>query len=230
MARPSVTLCYTQTLDGRLATADGTSQWIGGPDSLRLWHGLRAQHGAILVGVGTVLKDNPRLNVRHVAGRDPLRVVVDSALRTPDTAAVLAGGAARGTLLATTERAGAARRAALEALGASVLVLPAAADGRVDLGALLAALAREGIGTLMVEGGAAIVTSLLRARLADRLVVCVAPRLMGAGLAAIGDLGVARLEQMPSIADMAVERYGADIVLDGRLRYPPGDAEEPAHG
>jgi len=226
MDRPSVTLCYTQTLDGRLATTDGTSQWIGGPESVRLWHALRARHGAIMVGVGTVLKDNPQLTVRHVGGRDPLRVVVDSQLRTPDTAAVLAGGAARGTLLAATERASNARRAALRALGATVLTLTADESGRVDLPSLLAALHRQGVDSLMVEGGAAIITSLLRARLVDRMVVCVAPRLMGAGIAAIGDLGVARLDQMPALADLKIERYGEDLVLDGQIMYPEQRAEK----
>jgi 5-amino-6-(5-phosphoribosylamino)uracil reductase/diaminohydroxyphosphoribosylaminopyrimidine deaminase/5-amino-6-(5-phosphoribosylamino)uracil reductase len=222
IGRPAVTLCYTQTLDGRLATTDGTSQWIGGPESVRLWHALRSQHDAILVGVGTVQKDNPRLTVRHVIGRDPLRVIVDSELRTPDTAAVLAAGAAHGTLLAVTDRASDARRSAVRALGATLLTLPADEDGRVDLAALLAALHRQGVGSLMVEGGAAIITSLLRARLADRVVVCIAPRLMGAGIEAIGDLGVARLAQMPAIANLKIDRYGEDLVLDGQLIYPSG--------
>jgi riboflavin-specific deaminase-like protein len=223
MAHPNVTICYTQTLDGRLATARGESQWIGGGESVRLWHALRAQHDAVLVGVGTVLADDPRLTVRHVAGRDPLRIVVDSQLRIPDTAAVLACGAADRTLLATTERASEARQAALRALGAQVLVVPAA-EGRVDLAALLALLFQQGVESLMVEGGAAIITSLLRARLVDRMVVCVAPRVMGAGIEAVGDIGVARLADMLALASPTVERYGEDLVLDGRVVYPQAGA------
>ena len=222
MERPSVTLCYTQTLDGRLATAAGLSQWIGGGESLRFAHALRAQHDAILAGVGTVCADNPRLTVRHVAGRDPLRVVVDSALRTPLTAAVLAGGAAAGTLLAVTERAAPDRRAAAQALGATVLALPSSADGRVDLAALLAALWRRGVGALMVEGGAAIITSLLRGRLVDRMAVCVAPRVMGAGIEAVGDLGIRRLAEMPALVDVQLHQFGADVVFDGRVAYSDG--------
>src|SRR5690349_15627683 len=162
--RPTITLCYTQTLDGRLATATGQSQWIGGGESVRYAHQLRAEHDAIMVGVGTVLKDNPRLTVRHIAGRDPLRVVVDSTLRTPLDAAVLHGGAARGTLLAATKRAPAERVAAMEALGATVLTLPAITDGHVDLHALMDILAERGVGSVMVEGGAALITALLRER------------------------------------------------------------------
>lgn len=218
--RPVVTVSYAQTLDGRLATMDGSSQWISGPESLRFSHMLRAQHDAIMVGVGTVLSDNPRLTVRHVAGRDPLRVVVDSALRTPLEAAVLAGGAAPGTLLAVTDGAPAERCAAARALGATVLALPAGPAGRVDLAALLAALHARGVATLMVEGGAALITALLREQLVDRLAVCVAPKILGAGVAAVGDLGIRALDQALHLADLAVTPYGSDLLLEGRVIYP----------
>lgn len=224
MPQPRVTLCYTQTLDGRLATASGESQWIGGGESVAYWHQLRAEHDAVMVGIGTVMKDDPRLTVRHVAGRDPLRVVVDSMLRVPVDAAVLRGVAASGTLVATTERAPAEHVAALRALGAVVLALPAGENGHVDLGALLEALAARGISSLMVEGGAKLITALLRLRLANRAVVCVAPRLMGAGTEAVGDLGVRLLAEMPALEDMHVMRFGDDFVFDGRLVYPPDES------
>lgn len=219
-SRPTFTLCYTQTLDGRLATATGASQWIGGGESVRYAHQLRAEHDAIMVGVGTVLADNPRLTVRHVAGRDPLRVVVDSALRTPTVAAVLADGAAAGTLLAVTPRAPAERVAAAQALGATVLQLPADEDGRVNLGALAQALAARGVRSVMVEGGAALITALLRARLADRVAVCVTPSIMGAGIEAVDDLGIRELAGLVRLADVRVLPFGADVVFDGRLVYP----------
>src|SRR3712207_1647394 len=127
--RPIVTLSYAQTLDGRLATSTGNSQWISAQESLRFSHELRAKHDAIMVGVGTVCKDDPRLTVRLAAGRNPLRVVVDSTLRTPLTAAVLKEGAAPGTVLAANDRAPAAKRDEFRALGATVLCLPSNAGG-----------------------------------------------------------------------------------------------------
>ncbi len=218
-ARPLVTIAYAQTLDGRLATRAGSSQWISGPESLRLAHALRASHDAVMVGVGTVLADDPRLTVRLVSGRDPLRVVVDSTQRTPLSAAVLAEGAAPGTLLAVTDAADPARVAAVRALGAEVLRVAADGDGRVSLPALLAELHARGIASLLVEGGARLITALLRARLADRLVVTVAPKLLGAGIEAVGDLGIGALADAIRLDPATVERYGADIVLDGRVVY-----------
>lgn len=218
--RPQVTITYAQTLDGRLATRTGSSQWIGGPESLRFAHGLRASHGAIMVGVGTVLADDPRLTARLVPGPDPLRVVVDSGLRTPLGAAVLRDGAARGTLLACLADADPGRRAAAEAVGATVLPLPEGPGGGVDLAALLAALAARGVRSLMVEGGARLITSLLRGRLADRLAVCVAPKILGEGLCAVGDLGVERLADAYTLREVTVTRHGADTIFDGALVYP----------
>jgi 5-amino-6-(5-phosphoribosylamino)uracil reductase/diaminohydroxyphosphoribosylaminopyrimidine deaminase/5-amino-6-(5-phosphoribosylamino)uracil reductase len=220
VARPFVTLSYAQTLDGRLATSTGSSQWISAPESLRFSHELRAEHDAIMVGVGTVCKDDPRLTVRLAAGRDPLRVVVDSTLRTPLTAAVLAKGAAPGTLLAVTSRAPADKSDEVRALGATVLCLPTDTDGRVDLVTLLAALHDRCVGSVLVEGGAGMITALLQAQLVDRLVVCVAPKILGAGVEAVGDLGIRELDRALLMTDKSVTHYGVDLVLDGQVQYP----------
>jgi diaminohydroxyphosphoribosylaminopyrimidine deaminase / 5-amino-6-(5-phosphoribosylamino)uracil reductase len=219
-SRPVVTVSYTQTLDGRLATRTGASKWIGGPDSLLAAHTLRARNDAIVVGVGTVCADNPRLTVRLVIGRDPLRVVVDSTLRTPLGSAVLAGEAADGTVFAVTERAPRERREAVSALGATVLALPSDAVGRVDLAALLCRLRSMGIGSALVEGGASIITSLFRARLVDQLAVCIAPKVIGTGIEAIGDLGVLRLDEAMSLAELSIRQCGLDLIVEGRVVYP----------
>ena len=221
--RPRVTVSYAQTLDGRLATAGGSSQWISAGDSLRFTHELRAAHDAILVGAGTACRDDPKLTVRHVAGADPLRVVVDSGLRLPPDAAVLSGEAAPGTLLAVTGKAPEERRRRVRDLGAEVVEVAEDGAGRIELSALLAELGRRGVGSVMVEGGAEIITCLLAERLADRLVVCVAPKILGSGIEAVGELGVRSLDYSLELADVAVTRCGVDLLLDGRLVYPePG--------
>ena len=220
--RPSVTVSYAQTLDGRVATATGESRWISCPDSLRFAHETRAGHDAVLVGAGTVCNDDPRLTVRHVPGASPLRVVVDSTLRTPPDAAVLADGAASGTVLAVTDRAPAQHRERALSLGATVLMLPSDADGRVDLAAMLGELVGLGIGSVMVEGGATLITGFFRAGLVDRLAVCIAPKILGNGIQAIGDLGIRDLSRSLTLADAAVEPYGVDLILSGRVEYPDG--------
>lgn len=224
MDRPTVTISYAQTLDGRLATRSGSSQWISGPESLRFAHELRASHDAIMVGVGTVLRDDPRLTVRLVPGNDPLRVVVDSALATPLDAAVLTGAAAAGTLIAVTGRAPVERRVAAEAMGATVLVVEHGADGRVDLRALLGTLAGQGVRSVLVEGGARLITALLRERLADRLAVCIAPAILGTGIEAVGDLGIDDLERTIRLVEPTVTPYGRDLVIDGRIAWPDDEA------
>lgn len=216
-ARPLVTVHYAQTLDGRLATRTGDSQWIGAQPSLTLAHRLRATHDAIAVGAGTVLADDPQLTTRLVDGPSPLRVVVDSTLRIPLSARLLADGAAP-TLLATTERAPLERRGAFQAAGAEVLVLPSSgADGRVDLGALLDELGARGIVSLLVEGGAELITAMLRAHRVSRLVVAIAPMVLGTGIEAVGELDILRLRDALKFRRASFTQLGPDLIFDGEL-------------
>ena len=152
-----VTVHYAQSLDGRLATRTGDSQWIGGAASLRLAHQLRAEHAAVLVGVGTVLADNPRLTVRLVEGPSPRRIVVDSTLRLPLDCHLLTDGAAP-TLVATTERASPAHVDALRSGGVDVLTFSANPRGRVDLRRLFERLELDSV---LIEGGGEVITSAL---------------------------------------------------------------------
>lgn len=218
--RPVVTLSYAQTLDGRLATFTGSSRSISAPESLRFSHELRAKNDAIEVGAGAACEDDLRLTVHLDAGQNPLCVVVDSSLRIPLTTAVFKEGAVLGTLLAVTDGAPAAKRDKVRARGATVLRLPTNTGERVDMVALLAALHDRGVGSVLMEGGAGMITALLRDRLVDRLVLCVAPKILGAGIEAVGDLGIRELARTLIMADTSVTPCGVDLTLDGRVEYP----------
>jgi 3,4-dihydroxy 2-butanone 4-phosphate synthase/GTP cyclohydrolase II len=207
--RPYVVLKYAQTLDGRIATGSGDSKWISGEEERTLSHALRAACDAVMVGVGTVLRDDCRLNVRMVPGASPLRVVLDSTLRTPSTALLFDGDAP--TIFLTTEKAAEDDRKRVCEAGAGVRVLPSGPGG-VDLKAALALLRAEGVRSVMVEGGAQVITSLLSAGLADRLVVGTAPRIIGAGTEAVGDLGVARVTEGIVLRNRSVHLTADDVV------------------
>jgi diaminohydroxyphosphoribosylaminopyrimidine deaminase/5-amino-6-(5-phosphoribosylamino)uracil reductase len=174
---PLVRLKTASSLDGRTALSSGESKWITGEAARADVHRLRARSCAILTGVNTVLADNPQLNVRGIdSPRQPLKVIVDSTLRTPADARVLAG--ARTLVACAAPDAG--KTAALEAAGAEILCLPGA-DGRVDLGALLSRLAQRGVNELITEAGPGLNGALLGAGLVDEWVQYVAPCLLGSG-------------------------------------------------
>jgi GTP cyclohydrolase II len=207
---PCVTLSYAQSLDGSIAGCTGESLGISGGLALNFTHRLRAMHDAILVGVNTVLIDDPRLTVRRVDGPNPRPIVVDSHLRTPpDSRLMQRPGAA--TIVATTEGACPKKAALLKACGADVWFLPKTASGRVDLRTLFARLGAQGITSVMVEGGACVITSILESDLADQLVVTVAPRLLG-GVRAVGSLqgaGGAR----PGLVRVRYQTAGDDLLV-----------------
>ena len=215
-ARPSVTVHYAQTLDGRLATRTGDSQWISGQESLVLAHALRASHAAVLVGAGTVAADDPRLTPRLVDGPPPVRIIVDSTLRLSQSAHVVTDGAAP-TILATTNRAPVGTRREFSQGHAEVLVLPATQDGRVDLGALLDELGSRGMATVLVEGGASLITAMLRERRVHRLIVSIAPMVLGSGIDAVGDLDIMRLRDALAFRRASFSQLGADVIFDGEL-------------
>ncbi len=209
--RPFVTLSYAQSLDGSIADRPGRPLALSGPDAMALTHRLRAAHEAILVGIGTVLADNPRLNVRLAEGPDPQPVVVDSRLRFPSYANLLKNR--RAPLIATNAGADPERRQALEEAGARVLVLPGN-NGWVDLAELLDQLGTMGINSLMVEGGAQIITSFLASQLVDQVVLTIAPMLVG-GVRVVNPLGRSSRRRFPRLKNLSYEQLGDDLVLRG---------------
>ncbi|HEX2031387.1 MAG TPA: GTP cyclohydrolase II RibA [Actinomycetota bacterium] len=210
--RPYVVLKYAQSLDGRIATSAGDSKWISGEAERRVSHALRAACDAVLVGSGTVRRDDPQLTVRLVPGASPLRVVLDSRLSIPLSARV-ADGSVR-TAILTRPAPDSRRAAALRRRGVVVLEVPAAPRG-VELEEGLAELRRLGVETLLVEGGARVITSLLLEGLADRVIVGIAPILIGSGTEAVGDLGITEVVHGIELTDRAIHPVGSDVLLAG---------------
>ena len=215
---PWVTLKAMLSLDGRMASESGESRGLGGEAEQRLAHRLRAESDAVLVGVGTVLADDPLLTVRLARGKTPLRVVLDSTLRTPLGARLLASTEESPIVFATTSR-GKSRIRELEARGAMVWVFDPAADGRVPLVPLLRRLADDGRFAVLVEGGAAVHTSFLREGLADRIAVGIAPVILGGAKASslAGDLGRSRLSEAIALESLEVRRVGRDLWIEGMI-------------
>ncbi|HVF20337.1 MAG TPA: bifunctional diaminohydroxyphosphoribosylaminopyrimidine deaminase/5-amino-6-(5-phosphoribosylamino)uracil reductase RibD [Mycobacteriales bacterium] len=213
--RPFVTLKLATTLDGRVAAADGSARWITSSEARADAHRVRAECDAVAVGVGTVRADDPHLTVRldgDLAPRQPLRVVVDSTGRTPAGARVLDGAAP--TVLITTED-GHSRLAAMPK--ADVVVVPAGPDGRVDVAAALVALADRDVVHLMVEGGPRLAASVVDAGLVDRVVVYLAPALMGSGPAAVaGGFGTPTIDLLRRLRVDDVDRVGPDVRIVAR--------------
>ncbi len=222
--RPLVTLKYAQTLDGRIAAAGGSSQWISGPEFRKLAHRLRANHDAVLVGVGTVIKDDPELTVRLVKGRNPLRIVVDSSLRIPIESLLIRTALSTPVLIACTERASLPKIQALSAAGVEVILIPPDDKGEVNLEELLDVLGKRGISSVLIEGGSGIITAAMAHGLADRLVAAVAPKIMGRGIEAVGDLGIREVSRALALKYQRVYRLGEDIVIQAEFDRPPGTA------
>lgn len=212
---PWVTLKWAQSMDGRIATASGHSRWISSLPSRRRSHRFRSIHDAVLVGVGTVVKDDPRLTVRHVKGRNPVRIILDSRLRIPDHAKVLDSRFLGGdTWIVTTPTAPAGRSRTLESRGVRVLSVEADPSGRVDLRGLLRLLVDRGISSILVEGGAQVLTSFLKARLVQRILCFVAPLILGDGIEAVGKLAVERVDQGIRFRQYTIQRSGDEVLVD----------------
>jgi diaminohydroxyphosphoribosylaminopyrimidine deaminase/5-amino-6-(5-phosphoribosylamino)uracil reductase len=214
--RPYVTAKWAMSLDGKIAARTGHSKWISGEESRRRAHALRGEVCAVLVGVNTVIRDDPLLTRRDVPGRDPARVVVDSALRIPLESKLVRSASEAPVLVVTTETAPEERVAPLRERGVGVIRVPAEAS-RVDPSSLLDALARRRFQHVLVEGGGELLGSFFAHDLVDRVVCFVAPKIVG-GDAAPGPArgeGVAEITQALRLVDLRAEPSGEDVVLTG---------------
>jgi len=223
---PFVRSKIAASLDGRTALANGVSQWITGEAARLDVQHWRARSCAVLTGIGTVLADDPQLNVREIAvERQPLRVVLDSALRMSPTARMLqtlpspSGRGGEGGVLIYTVATDAQKRDALAARGAKVCVMPAA-DVRLDLTAVLRDLAQRGINEVLVEAGRILNGALLQAGLVDELVLYLASQLLGDAARGLADLGeLTQLEQRVALSWQDVRHVGGDLRITARIRH-----------
>ncbi len=220
--RPLITLKLAVSMDGKIADASGRSKWITGPAARKMVQDLRRRCDAIMVGAATAGKDNPSLLPRPAGGRKPYRVIVDSTGRLPPASQVLDDEASDRTIVATTARCPAARRAVYEACGARVWCLPAAA-GRVSLKALIRKLHGLGVLHVLIEGGGELAAALLRTGWVDELVWFVAPVVIGAdGIPAVAGRGW-RLDKAPRMEVVETRPVGGDVLI----RAVPGKKSGP---
>lgn len=220
--RPYVTLKAGMTLDGQIATAGGESRWITGLRSRQEVHRLRGAADAVIVGIGTVLKDNPTLTARRspgltaLAATQPTRIVIDSTLRISPAADILTQQSRARTIIATTKAASPARRRALERQGIEVLVLPGPGK-RVSLKRLLTVLGQRGMTSVMVEGGGELNAAFFKAKLVNHVQLYVAPTLLGgsASKGVIGGAGPRRLADAWKLTQVRTRILGNDLVVEG---------------
>lgn len=219
--QPFVILKTAMSLDGKIATSKGESRYISSPASREMVHDLRASVDGILTGVETVLRDDPRLDVRgrsaRRGGNPPYKIVFDSAARTPASAALLRHAPER-VLIVTTRKAPAARLKALRDRGAQIIIVKSARGG-VDAAAALSELGSRGITSLLVEAGGRINATLVQDKLADKMVVFLAPKLIGGHAAPTpleGD-GIARLSHAVTLKEVRTRRIGPDFLVEGYL-------------
>ena len=214
---PFVTLKLAASLDGRIATATGDSRWVTGPAARRYVHRLRNELDAVMVGSGTVLADDPQLTCRLPGGRDPLRVVLDRRLRTPLTARLVTQPDPEKTVLITGNDVPADRGKRLEDLGVQVWRFPVS-RGRISFRRVLRKLARAGILSVLVEGGAVTAARAISEKAVDKVLCFYAPKFIGAeGLPMVGDLGIERMRQTPRLDGPSVRRLGEDILVSAYL-------------
>ncbi len=215
--RPFITLCYAQSWDGSITTRCGETLSLSGDESMELTHQLRSLHDGILVGVGTVLSDDPQLTVREWSGSNPQPIVMDSNLRTPESAKVCHHPDKKCWILTIQSDS--------KNMGENVelLTIPSSDSKhqQVSLVAAMSMLKERGIGRLMVEGGATVITALLKAQLVDAIVLTIAPRLVG-GYKAVGDLQAEGLVQQLRIQPLYTAPLGSDFIVWGDLNYGGG--------
>lgn len=205
---PFVTLKFAQSIDGRIATRTGDSRWISSPESLKLSHQLRAVNDSILIGNKTVIADNPKLTTRLVKGPNPIRIVLSASGNVNLRRYVFTNKSAQ-TFIATSPKSRVARHYN------KIIELNKKGLG-LDLRQLLKRLGKMGIISLLVEGGSGVLTSFLKNKLADKVIICIAPTMIGRGIDSIGELDIVKIGKSIRFSDVAWRKSGPDTIFIGR--------------
>jgi len=210
--RPYITIKFAETLDGKIAAKDKSSKWVSSPESRKFAHKLRSESDAILAGIGTVLRDDPSLSCRLVKGKNPVKIIIDGKLRIPPGSEIIRKARREKAIIITTTKAPKRKIRELEKRGADILVFKSK-NGRVGIKKLTSALYQKGIKTMLVEGGKQIITAFIKAGLADRIIVIIAPKILGSGIDPVGDLGINNIKSALKLRIKTVTRLGQDVII-----------------
>lgn len=221
MKRPFCILKTAMTLDGKIATATGNSKWVTNDKSRKYVHEIRHRVGAIMVGIGTVLADDPVLTTRlgNEGGKDPIRIVVDSNARIPLSAKLIHVNSKEKTILATTDKADKEKLKKLEALGVEVIITPQK-NNHVDLGYLMMILGEKQIDSVLLEGGSELNYSAIEEGIVDKIYTFIAPKLIGGDKAKtpIGGKGISIMEDAIQVCKIKIHNFGEDIMIEGNIK------------
>ena len=211
---PFVTIKVAMSADGRIATSSGDSKYITSTEARKAVHQLRTEADAVLVGVNTVIRDNPQLTPRLVQGKDPLKIVLDSTLKMPEKCNLMKEPSK--LLVATTNKASKSKLDALRQKGVNIVILNQK-NGMVDLKQLMEELGKREITSVMIEGGTEVNSSAIKAGIVDKIVIFAAPKIIGSGKGAIGNLGIKKIDRAINLKNTKTEKVGNDLMIEGDL-------------
>ena len=213
---PYVTLKSAQTIDGKIADAKGDSKWISSIESRRYVHQLRSQYDAVLIGAGTVKKDNPNLTVRLVEGRNPRRIILDSSLSLSSNSRLIKNNSDRNSIILTSFKSLNKKQKInkLNSLGVNIIYVKEDHKGSLDIKDALKKLAKLNIASILVEGGNRVFTSFISKNLFDDILVFVSPKILGNGLPVVGNLGIRNIKKAIRIRVNKVETVGDDVLVE----------------
>jgi len=213
--KPFVIVKAAMSLDGKIATKIGDSKYITGREARKLVHEMRAELDAVMVGINTVMKDDPQLTVRLAKGRNPMKIVVDTKLRIPLNSKIIKNEPEK-LIIATSNKASKKKVKALQQKGLNV-ILTELKDGKIDLKKLMKELGKSEITSIMIEGGAELNAEALRSGIVDNILFFISPKMIGKGIGAVGDLGINKVDKSMNLKSIDYKKVGRDILIEGYL-------------